>query len=43
MDMDNTLLFIAQNDESMMIKRKLHPGLKQLHYVANFGSLQAPT
>lgn len=28
MDMDRTLIFIEEKDESMMIKCKLHPGQK---------------
>lgn len=35
LDMDITFLFIAQKDESMMLKSKLHPEQKQPQYVAN--------
>lgn len=35
MDMDITYIFIAQKGEGMMVKCKLHPGRKQLHYAAN--------
>lgn len=35
MDMDITYIFIAQKGKGMMVKCKLHPGRKQLHYAAN--------